>query len=95
MLIRPSSIVQLEVFQINPTTAEATTRIAVRAIDGEELAASAAVMPPLGSRRIVWDARQLGSVPYVYLTSDRLTAPNAKPLVFLHFRGGAFSAAHS
>ena len=94
LVICPKKLKALELFQINPTGAEARTEISICALDGDQLTSSSAQMPSRGSRRMYWAASDFGAHEYVVIASQSLAAPNAKPLVFQHHAGG-FSASHS
>jgi hypothetical protein len=96
MLIPPSKLSCIRLLQVNPTRDVRHTEIVLRSLDGGNVvASSAARMAPMSTRSIQWETETLPSQEMVYIASDSLTAPNAKPLVFLFFRNGAFSAAHS
>lgn len=96
MLIPPATLESIRFLQVNPTQRPVQTEIVLRARHtGEIVERSVAAMAPMGARSVTWQTDQLSSRDMLYLTSDSLTAPNAKPLVFLFFRNGAFSAAHS
>lgn len=95
MLLWPSRVNSFELLLMNPTTVDAVTDLQLVAGNGEIVASSAATVPPFGARRVVWESAPLRQYPYVSVSADMLAAPNAKPLVFLNFDNGAFSAAHS
>jgi hypothetical protein len=94
LVICPDKLSALEIYQINPTPMEAQTEISLRNLDGAPLVSSPALMPPRGTRRISWSMSDFGESKHVAISSEALTAPNAKPLVFQHHRAG-FSAGHS
>jgi len=93
LVICPDKLNALEVFQINPTPSEVSTEISICSLDGVRLVSSSARMAPRATRRIHWNTADFGD-RHVAITSEALTAPNAKPLVFQHYSGG-FSASHS
>ena len=93
LVIYPESLTKLEVFQLNPTPKMLESTLTVRLLNGEEVVSSTGNIGPRGVRQIVWQKDDLGMEPIV-LSSDNITAPNAKPLVFQHTASG-FSAAHS
>ncbi|MGI8509600.1 MAG: hypothetical protein ACR2MQ_09770 [Gemmatimonadaceae bacterium] len=95
MLLWPSRVRSFELLLMNPTPFEARTDLRLVGPDGVVAAASAAVLPPRGARRVRWESAPLQQYAYLNAAADMLAAPNAKPLVFLHFDAGAFSAAHS
>jgi hypothetical protein len=93
LVICPDKLNALEVFQINPTPSEADTEISICGLDGARLASSSARMAPRATRRMYWKTSDFGDA-HIAITSEALTAPNAKPLLFQHYNGG-FSASHS
>lgn len=95
MLLWPSRVMSFELLLMNPTPAEATTDLRLVGPDGATVASSKGAIPALGARRVVWGAEHFRHLPYLNAAADMLAAPNAKPLVFLNFESGAFSAAHS
>jgi hypothetical protein len=94
LVICPDKLNALEVFQINPTLSEAQTEISIRSLDGVRLTSSSACMPSRAARRMHWDTSDFGQHKYIMITSEALTAPNAKPLLFQHYNSG-FSGSHS
>jgi hypothetical protein len=95
MLIFPHAFDELEIFQINPSPAAAESVVSLHDMHGDVVTSGHGRIAAHGARRIVWSTQPLRSYPFVSLASDTLTAPNAKPLVFLNFANGAFTAAHS
>lgn len=94
LLIRPETIEAVEIFQINPATTSAQTTLSVSSPDGKPIVSSTSRIPARGVRRIYWPAVEFRERPFVVLTADAVTAPNAKPLLFQHYQTG-FCAAHS
>lgn len=96
MIIWPQLCQSLEIYQINPTPRPASSQLRVETMAGRELVSSdSAPIEPMGVRRIVWPTAAFADHRNVVIAADTLTAPNAKPLIFLNFANGAFSAAHS
>lgn len=93
-LLETPGVRAIELYQINPSHQPAPSRLKLlRATTGEILAESAATLPPLGSRRVSWDLpldEQL-----VRIEASGLPGINAKPLAFLRFADGSFSAFHT
>ncbi len=94
LIIQPSKLKMIELYQINPTPAAAFTEISLSSLDGVRLASSVAHMPARGVRRILWDAANYAGCENIVVASEGLTASNAKPLLFQHHAAG-FSASHS
>ena len=94
MAICPEKLGAIELFQINPTPVEVETELSIRTLGGSRLASSAGRIQPMGIRRIFWKSSDFLDSKYVCVSSDSITAPNAKPLIFQHFKSG-FSASHS
>lgn len=93
LLIRPDGIDSLEIFQMNPASTRCSSTLSVCDPQGAPIVSATAEIEPFGARRLEWKASQFGGRPFVALTADALTAPNAKPLIFQHHASG-FSAAH-
>ena len=94
MVICPANLEAIELFQINPTSLTSNAEISIRTLDGLQIKSSSATMPPMGIRRVFWKANEFAAHVHMIVASEALTAPNAKPLLFQHFKTG-FSASHS
>jgi len=95
LLILPELIDALEIFQLNPTPRPVESTISLCALDGTALLSARGRMPPRSARRTLWHGKDLPAERYLVLASDALAAPNAKPLLFQHYQGRFFSAAHT
>lgn len=95
LLVEPRKFQKMEVFQINPTRFDAQSTLALTDSSGNSYAETGAILPPFGSRRVVWESAELPQDQQLRLTANCLAALNGKPLVFFHFQNGLFSGSHT
>ena len=92
--IDTDGVAALEVYQVNPSPQAVRSELYLEAPDGGRIVADKASVPPLATRRVRWPREAFAGRRWLRLGAHGLTAPNAKPLLFVHFADGSFSAQH-
>lgn len=93
--INTSNLSTIEVFQINPTNLDVSSKLLLNDSYGNSYAGSSDSVPALGTRRLTWSTLALPKDRLLHLSAEGMTCANAKPVVFCHFLDGSFNGGHS
>lgn len=88
----PQSVMELELFQINPSLQSLESEAFLEDTAGNVLATRKELIPPYGTRRVLFNLKERNEIFSVGLQG--LAAANGKPLLFMHFKDGSFSCCH-
>lgn len=88
----PQKVVELELFQINPSRQPLESEAFLEDTNGDVFAAQKEVIPPFGARRALFNLKGRNEIFTVGLQG--LAAANGKPILFMHFKDGSFSCCH-
>jgi hypothetical protein len=95
--IATAGLHQVRLYQANHAGRAARVEYALHDFEGGRIVASTTLdVRPLGADVAVFDLAHRTDLPrLLYLTADRLPAPNGKPLLMRTYEGGRFSMSHS
>ena len=97
-LLDAGKIRKLAAVQVNPTSQPVDSGLyLVRAEDrAQHLGVRDGCIPPMGSRRLVWDLPEMGLTQGMFSVAARgLPTNNAKPILFTYFNDGSFCGMHA
>lgn len=95
VLIDPTLLDAIDIYQINPSQKSVPTTIHLKAMGGQILEECSAILAPRASRRVRFSMKTHQDAGLVFMSVHGLTGPNAKPLIFNIFSDDAFTACHS
>ena len=98
VLLDSGKIEKLIAIQINPTNKCSESTLYLCKDNGyqQKIGEVSSKISPLGVIKVEWDIKKIGiKNGYFSIAANKLTSPNAKPIILAYFKNGSFSGMHA